>query len=75
MKSILISMALIGVALGASASELNNAPAGAAVTQLQGAAPSGVDDNIQAPTQPEAGEEPVNSLPTELEISDVVAAQ
>ncbi len=63
------------VALGASADELNSTSGGTALTQLQSAVPAGIGGSIQSPDQPEAGEGPVNSLPTESEISDVVAAQ
>jgi hypothetical protein len=74
-KKIFITMVLMGVSLGASADELSNAPGGAAVTQLQSSVPEGIGGNIQTPVLPDAGEEAVNNLPTEREISDVVAAQ
>jgi hypothetical protein len=68
-------MVLMGMSLGASADEFNNAPGGAAVAQLQSEVPAGIGGSIQTPVPAKAGEETANGLPTEREISDVVAAQ
>lgn len=74
---VFISIFLMGAALGASAAELRGNSGGSALGQLRGAAPAGFDAGVQTPVSPEkyAREESTDSLPTESEISEVVAAQ